>query len=64
MVDAEKLTIARGQLGPKCATCDSPLIFAEALVIDSEYHCYSCYEKVSGASSASEPKEVSGLRMD
>ena len=64
MVNAEKLSIARGQLGPKCAMCGDPLIFAEALVIDSDYYCQLCYEKMTGAVSSSEPKEVAGLRMD
>ena len=64
MVNAEKLSVARGQLGPKCAMCGEPMSFGEALVIDSEYYCQSCYEKITGAVSSSEPKEVAGLRMD
>ena len=48
MVNAESFSIARGQLGPKCAMCGDPLIFAEALVIDSDYYCQLCYEKITG----------------
>ena len=64
MVKPEQLSVARGQLGPKCAGCDLPLIFAESLVIDDRYYCLECYEKITGVSSSTEPKEVSGLRMD
>jgi hypothetical protein len=62
--DPSKLTTASGQLGPKCAGCDCALKFAEALVIDDSYHCLPCYEKISGANSASEPKQVGGLALD
>ena len=64
MVKPEQLSVARGQLGPKCAGCDEPLIFGESLVIDDRYYCLDCYERISGVSSSSDPKEVDGLRMD
>ena len=64
MVKPEQLSVARGQLGPKCAGCDEPLIFGESLVIDDRYYCLECYERITGVSSSSEPKEVDGLRMD
>ena len=64
MVKPEQLSVARGQLGPKCAGCDEPLIFGESLVIDERYYCLDCYERISGVSSSSDPKEVDGLRMD
>ena len=64
MVKPEQLSVARGQLGPKCAGCDEPLIFGESLVIDDRYYCLDCYEQISGVSSSSDPKEVDGLRMD
>ena len=64
MVKPEQLSVARGHLGPKCAGCDEPLIFGESLVIDDRYYCLDCYERISGVSSSSDPKEVDGLRMD
>jgi hypothetical protein len=64
MVNPEQLSVARGQLGPICAGCDLPLTFAESLVIDDRYYCLECYEKITGISSSTEPKEVDGLRMD
>ena len=64
MVKPNQLSVARGQLGPKCGGCDVPLTFAESLVIDDRYYCQECYEKITGVSSSSEPKEVDGLRMD
>ena len=64
MVKPEQMSVARGQLGPKCGGCDSPLIFGESLVIDDRFYCQDCYERISGASSSTEPIEVDGLRMD
>jgi len=64
MVKPEQLSVARGQLGPKCGGCDSPLIFGESLVIDDRFYCRDCYERISGATSSTEPVEVDGLRMD
>ena len=62
MVNAEKLSIARGQLGPKCAMCGEPMIFGEALVIDS--NIVNLVREDYWPVSSSEPKEVAGLRMD
>ncbi len=64
MVKPEQMSVARGQLGPKCGGCDAALIFGESLVIDDRFYCQDCYERISGVSSSSDPKEVDGLRMD
>jgi len=64
MVKPEQLSVARGELGPKCGGCDAPLTFAESLVIDDRYYCLECYEKITGVTSSTDPKEVEGLRMD
>ncbi len=64
MVKPDQLSVARGQLGPKCGGCDTALIFAESLVIDDRYYCKECYGKITGVSGSTEPKEVEGLRMD
>ncbi|HJM13622.1 MAG TPA: hypothetical protein QF641_03930 [Candidatus Thalassarchaeaceae archaeon] len=64
MPDPSILTTASGQLGPKCAGCARALKFAESLVINDSYHCLPCYEKITGANSASEPKQVGGLSLD
>ena len=64
MVKPEQLSVARGELGPKCGGCDTPLTFAESLVIDDRYFCLECYEKITGVTSSTDPKEVEGLRMD
>ena len=64
MVKPDQLSVARGQLGPICAGCDLPLTFAESLVIDDRSYCLECYEKITGVTSSTEPKEVDGLRMD
>ena len=64
MVKPDQLSVSRGQLGPICAGCDLPLTFAESLVIDDRYYCLECYEKITGVTSSTEPKEVDGLRMD
>jgi len=64
MPDPTKLTTASGQLGPKCGSCGAALIFSAALVIDSDYFCPPCYEEKSGASSATDAKQVKGLNLD
>ena len=64
MPDAEKLSTATGQLGPKCAKTGKPLKFSEAIVHDGEYLSYEAYLELTGAEPSSEPKTVPGLRME
>ena len=64
MPDAEKLSTATGQLGPKCAKTGKPLKFSEAIVHDGEYLSYEAYLELTGAAPSTEPKSVPGLRME
>ena len=64
MPDPSRLSVSRGQLGPKCDGCARPLIFAESMTIDADYLCIDCYTEKTGATGATEPKTVGGLPMD
>jgi len=64
MPDPSRLSVSRGQLGPKCDKCDCPLLFSESMTLDSLYVCIDCYTSETGVEAVTEPKSVSGLVMD
>ena len=64
MPDPSRLSVSRGQLGPKCDKCDCSLIFSESMTLDALYLCFDCYTSETGIEGASDAKEVDGLTMD
>ena len=64
MVDATRLCIHDGELGPVCDFCGERMTFGQSMTVDENYACPSCYEKQTEVTSATEGKEVTGLSMD
>ena len=64
MPDPTKLSTASGQLGPVCAVTGKAMTFAEAIILDGYYLCYEAYIEKTGASSATDGKEVGALDLD
>jgi|TARA_B110001454_G_scaffold57646_1_gene56402 hypothetical protein len=64
MPDPTKLSTASGQLGPICAVTGKAMTFAEAIVHDGDYLCFEAYIEMTGASSATDGKEVGALDLD
>ena len=64
MPDSSKLSSASGQLGPVCAVTGKALTFGEAIVLDGEYLCMEAYVEKTGATPATEGKEVQDLNLD
>ena len=64
MPDPTKLSTATGQLGPICAVTGKAMTFAEAIVLDGDYLCFEAYIEKTGASSATDAKEVGALDLD
>ena len=64
MVDASRLGLHQGQLGPICDFCSARLTFGQALVIDDKWACDECYRAVTGAESSVDGKHVEGLPID
>ena len=64
MVDASRLGVHQGQLGPICDFCGARLTFGQALPIDEKWACNDCYREVTGAESSVDGKQVEGLPID
>ena len=64
MVDASRLGLHQGQLGPICDFCGARLTFGQALPIDEKWACNECYREVTDAESSVDGKHVDGLPID